>query len=72
MYPENDTHLDQHIILDEKENIEVYRLWDHFYNKNSISELMVNVGFQEIKCFSDVTGKDYSELSETICMVAKK
>ncbi len=72
VYPENDTHLDQMIILDEYEDITVYRTWDHFYTKETITKLLKSVGFNEMEYFSNVAGKGYDDKSETLCVIAKK
>lgn len=72
IYREDDTYLDLHIVLDESENIEVYRIWNHYYTRNSITKLLKTFGFKDIKVFSDAAGKEYSSLSKTLCIVAKK
>ena len=72
IYPENNTYLDQFVVMDGLENIEVYRNWNHCYSKDVIEKVMKNIGFRELDYFSDVTGKDYSNSSETICVVSRK
>jgi SAM-dependent methyltransferase len=72
IYPENNTFLDQFVVMDDLENIEVYRNWNHCYSKEDIAKIIKNIAFKELIYFSDVTGKEYSDSSETICVVAKK
>jgi SAM-dependent methyltransferase len=72
IYPENNTFLEQYVVMDNLENIEVYRNWNHCYSKADIEKVITNIGFKELGYFSNVAGKEFSESSETICVVAKK
>lgn len=69
---ENNIRLDQYVIIDKEENVSVYRLWDHYYTKNTIVEELKKAGFEKIEIYSDVTGKELDEKSKTLCIVVEK
>ncbi|MGM0437785.1 MAG: class I SAM-dependent methyltransferase [Bacillota bacterium] len=72
LYSEADTFLDQTIVMTEDEEINIYRLFNHFYTKSTVSKVLDEFGFGEYDYYSDVTGEEYSEDSETLAVVAKK
>lgn len=72
LYSEADTFLDQTIVITEDEEINIYRLFNHFYTKLTMSKVLDEFGFRKYDYYSDVTGKEYSEESETLAVVAKK
>lgn len=69
---ENDIRLNQYIVIDEKEEVSIYRIWDHYYTRDTIIKELKETGFEKIQVFSDVAGKPYDEKSNTICIVAEK
>jgi SAM-dependent methyltransferase len=72
IYPENDTFMDQHVVMDQRDTCEVYRNWNHCYSRQTMTRLMNRNGFHELKFYADVAGADYHEMSETLCMAAEK
>lgn len=72
IYHNENIHLEQVVVLDSNEKIEVYRLWDHFYTMKTISEVLKKAGFKDLGFYSDVSGKKYCNLSETLCVIAQK
>ena len=72
LYSEADTFLDQTIVMNEDEEINIYRLFNHFYTKSTLSKVLDKFGFRKYDYYSDVTGEEYSEESETLAVVAKK
>ncbi|SIR19091.1 class I SAM-dependent methyltransferase [Halanaerobium kushneri] len=71
-YAEADTFLDQTFVVTEAEEIKIYRLYNHFYTKESISNLLNKFRFKDHSYYSDITGEKYSKESETIAVVTKK
>lgn len=72
IYREHDTFEDHHVILDESGKCEVYRIWNHYYTRGSITKLLTSFGYKDINIFSDAAGAEYNDLSKTLCIVAKK
>lgn len=72
VYPEDDTFMDQYVVMDDQDRIEVYRNWNHCYSRDSIGKLLNDSGFQELNFFSDVSGKADDDMSETLAVVARK
>lgn len=72
LYSEADTFLDQTIVMNEDEEINIYRLFNHFYTKTTLSKVLDTFGFRKYDYYSDVSGEEYSEESETLAVVAKK
>jgi SAM-dependent methyltransferase len=69
---ENNTRLDQYVLIDETENLDVVRIWDHYYTRETIIEELKEAGFEKFEICSDVAGKEYNELTETMCIVVEK
>ncbi len=72
VYPEFDTFMRQHIVIDFEDKIEVYRNWDHTYSKKTIGEVLNRIGFNQLAYFNDVSGLIYSDDSDVMCVVAGK
>jgi SAM-dependent methyltransferase len=64
--------LDQYIIIDDNNGVEEYNNWDHYYTRETITELLEKAGFNKIMIYSDVAGKPYEEESKTMCVVVEK
>lgn len=47
-YPEAKALVNQHIIIDENEQIKTYLFWNHYYTKNNIIPILQSKGFSEI------------------------
>lgn len=69
---ENNVRLNQVVVIDEAEKVDVYRIWDHYYTKEGISEEIKKAGFIKNQMFSDVSGTAYCETTKTLCIVAEK
>lgn len=69
---EGDIRLNQYTIINEDGEANVYRVWDHYYTKNTITEELKKAGFSNIEIFSDVRGNFYDEESKTMCIVVEK
>lgn len=64
--------LNQYIIIDSTNKPEVYNIWDHYYTRETITELLEKAGYRNITIYSDVAGKLYDEESKTMCIVVEK
>ncbi len=71
-YPKQGVLLKQYFVFDGNPNFDIYRIWDHAYTKDSISKALSDAGFNEMQFFSDITGREYSDNSETMSIVASK
>jgi len=59
----------QHILLDEQDNMNVYRFWTHFFSHSDLSEILNDHGYKGISFSEDVLhGKDlWSGENVTFC-----
>ncbi|MCF7930648.1 MAG: class I SAM-dependent methyltransferase [Acholeplasmataceae bacterium] len=64
--------LNQYIILDESSKVDVYRIWDTCFTKDSISKELEESGFHLNQVLSDVSGKPYKSDSNTLAVIAEK
>lgn len=64
--------MDQIVVMDQQDNLDVYRNWNHCYSQSAITKLMNGIGFHELNFFSDVAGKECDDTSETLCVAGKK
>jgi SAM-dependent methyltransferase len=64
--------LEQYTIIDNADNVDVYRVWDHYYTKATIIEELEKIGFSKIEFYSDVSGNPYTDNSKTMCIVVEK
>jgi hypothetical protein len=44
----------QHILLDERENTDVYRFWTHFFSHSDLEKLLVTNGFAKFNFHENV------------------
>ncbi|HAX03043.1 MAG: hypothetical protein A2Y45_06380 [Tenericutes bacterium GWC2_34_14] len=66
---EGHLHLDEYIVMDEKDNIESYRIWDQSFDEDSIKKELNAAGFNQISVYSDVCGNIYHPNSKTMGIV---
>ena len=59
----------QHILLDEQENMNVYRFWTHFFSHSELSEILNDHGYKNVSFSEDVLhGEDlWSGDNVTFC-----
>lgn len=70
--PEKDTFLDQTTVMTDEGEIDVHRIYNHFYTKATITELLDSHGFKNHAYYSDLTGSDYNQSAETIALITHK
>jgi len=71
-YPEDDTALDQYIIIEAGGRTTVYRNWFHYYSPETITEELEAHGFVVEGLYSDLWGTPYQADSEWIGVVGRK
>ena len=71
-YPEADTYLNQTIVVNENDETSLYRIYEHYYNKETITKVLDNFGFINHSFYSDLAGKKYSSNSRTLAVVTEK
>ena len=72
LYPEDDTYLDQTIVMTEDGEIDIYRVYDHFYTKPTLTKLLDQTDFENYKFYSNIMGEEYSTDSKTLAVVTEK
>ncbi len=72
LYPEANTFLNQTIVMTEEGKVNIYRLFNHYYTKETITEVLERFGFKNHCYHSDITGKEQSEESKTLAVVSRK
>jgi len=71
-YPENDTWLNQYIVMDEDGTIKVYRLWLHDYSFETISHILEKNGFKVEQAWNSLSGELYRKGGDWIAIAARK
>ena len=71
-YEDENVFLDQHTVIDNSGNITTYKLWDHYYSIETISQVMEENGYLVQDIWSDLTGKHYEDKSKKLGIVVKK
>lgn len=71
-YPENDTWLNQYIIVDEDGEVKVYRLWFHDYSLEKISRVLEQNGFKVKQAWNSLSGEFYRKGGDWIAIAARK
>ncbi|HII92756.1 MAG TPA: class I SAM-dependent methyltransferase [Methanosarcina sp.] len=71
-YPENDTWLNQYIIVDEDGTVKVYRLWLHDYSFETISKTLEKSGFKVEQAWNSLSGELYRKGGDWIAIAARK
>lgn len=69
LYNEASLFLEQYIVLTET-TCKCYNNWNCTFDKETLHNLLGKAGFIEFQFYSDVAGKEFSDRSETICIVA--
>lgn len=74
IYEENKVILYQHIVLDDNENLNVYRFWTHFFSHSDLTKILHKHKFINVSFHEDVFSKDDSWNCEniTFCKALKE
>lgn len=59
------------VVIDESD-VRCFNIWDCYFTKQSLLDEVAPFGFSEVSFYSDVTGKPYSDDSQTMCAVLRK
>ena len=71
-YPEELVYLDQYIIIDEDDEVRVFRDWFQDFSAESIRKELEVGGFHVLGIYSDLLGNSFAEDSEWIGIVAER
>jgi SAM-dependent methyltransferase len=71
-YEAEQVYLHQHNILDRNGEVSTYNLYDHYYSKQDIIQLMENHGYHIQDIWSDLTGRAYEEKAKCLGVAARK
>lgn len=74
LYEREKVILFQHTIIDEKENVDVYRFWTHFFSDSDIEKELIVHRFSDISFYTDVLpiGDMWNGDNVTFCRAVKK
>lgn len=71
-YDEENVFLDQYTVIDDGGNISIYKIWDHYYSINTISQLLKKHGYMIQDIWSDLTGIPYRDDSKSLGIAVRK
>ncbi|WP_066173619.1 class I SAM-dependent methyltransferase [Bacillus marinisedimentorum] len=71
-YPEEDTFLDQTIIVDEIGDTKLYRVWEHQYSEETIRPVLEEKGFKIESLWDGLAGNEISGDARALGIVARK
>ena len=54
IYPNDKVFLQQHIVIDQTENIKTFRFWTHYFENKDIKEILTCCGFTNIESFENI------------------
>ncbi|MFP4197314.1 MAG: class I SAM-dependent methyltransferase [Methanomassiliicoccales archaeon] len=71
-YPEHDTFMEQYLVIDQEGEVDVYRVWFHYYSRKTIYRVLEENGFHLDGTWADLKGTPFSEGSHWIGVVASR
>lgn len=71
-YPENDTWLDQYIVINEEGVTTIYRAWFHDYSLKKLTPVIEKANFRVENVWGDLTGEPYDEHGDWIAVALRK
>ena len=57
-FPKNKAILDQHIVVDEKDDYKIYRFWNHYLDKKDVKDIFEEIGFKNTKEYTNMLKND--------------
>jgi len=74
LYKKEKVILYQHIVIDEQDNINYYRFWNHFFSNEDVSLILAENGFGKIGFYDNIlpSGYGYSSKDVTFCKVVNE
>ncbi|TLG77311.1 class I SAM-dependent methyltransferase [Culicoidibacter larvae] len=70
-YTAESVYLEQYLVLTE-DKLACYNLWNMAFTQSELEPMLGAAGFATLQFYDDISGSPYTELSETICVVAEK
>jgi len=71
-YPDEQTYLDQCVVIDEDLTVKVYRIWDKVYTPGSIELVVRAQGFDQVEFWAGLTGAPYTEGEPCLGVVCRR
>lgn len=73
LYEQEKVILYQHIVVDENEQVDIYRFWTHFFSEKDLKELLRKNGFKEMQFQNNVLpdGDEWSGDNVIFCIASK-
>lgn len=65
-YPDQSVILQQHIICSEKEKIETYRFWNHYYRTEKMRSILKNAGFSDVQTDENLLSEDVTDQNKMV------
>ncbi len=74
LYEKEKVTLNQHILIDENNNLDIYRFWIHYFGNNDLNDLLSDNDFCNIRCFDSVLPDNefLSKRDTTFCICEKE
>ena len=70
-YDDQNTFLDQHIVITEQD-IKCYNIWHHTFTKDEITQDLRDAGFIIKDLYGNIAGSEYIDDGKEMCVVAEK
>lgn len=70
-YEEDNVFLHQQTIIEDSGKLSTYKIWDHYYSRESIAALLKEHGYATQDIWSDLTGKPFEEGTKLLGVSAK-
>jgi SAM-dependent methyltransferase len=71
-YEEENVLLRQYNVIDNDGTIKTYKIWDHYYSRETIMKLMNEHGYQVQDIWSDLTGESYNDGTKSLGVAVRK
>ena len=70
-YPGNRVYLHQYAVLEDTGELSVYRIWEQYYDPESLGAVLEARGYLNVEFFGDLAGRPYEPDSQWIGIVAR-
>ncbi|MGE5579968.1 MAG: SAM-dependent methyltransferase [Bacillota bacterium] len=71
-YPDEQTYLDQYVVIDEDLTAKVYRIWDKVYTPESIEPVVRAQGFDRVEFRAGLMGTPYTEGEPCLGVICRR
>jgi SAM-dependent methyltransferase len=71
-YPESNARVRQTIVVDVNGRLSCYRIWEHWYSRETVTVVLAKAGFVMESIWSDLTGRPFEPSSPSLGVVARR